>query len=277
MGMAVPVSSFADADAPAAEADAGIQTDSGKAADAEPPAKPPEPRGPTCKYFRSGLLLGAEVGEGKTLKVTFNKLDSDNLKDLDKKWKAVLFFRPDPGRAISIYDYILKTKQGMSHPCVAFKGMDEDGYDGEFKWETKDLDPKKIYSMLFLVNPPTNKDDDVVEYFLLCDMDKKSGSLSPLRFKNVKDGAFTPAAGIPDTGDLDLPDEHKVAEPVKAAAAKAAAAEPAPEKPDEKKPAAKEATKKDDEKKPATKEAPKKDEEKKPAGKEAPQKDEKKK
>ena len=219
--------------APAAAATpaASVQTDTGKAPEPEA-AKPPEPKAPTCKYFRSGLILAAEVGEGKTIKVAFNKFDDDNLKVLAKRWKAVVYFRPDPERAISIYDYTIKTKAGATYPCVAVKSMDDDSYDGDTKWEVKVPDHRKIYSMLFLVDPPPPSDDDLADYSLVFELDKRIGSLIPLKFKNVKDGPFSVAAGIPETGVLDNEETSKAAfaraaqvKAEKAAAAAAAAEE----------------------------------------------------
>ena len=117
-------------DAPAAaDKPADAKADEAKPAEAQPaaakktPEKPPAPR---SKYprIRTGSILKAEFSSSKP--------DADSQSPITKNSSSawvVLTIELDPGRAASIFDYVLQ-KDGTEYPCL-------DLADGEDRFEGK--------------------------------------------------------------------------------------------------------------------------------------------
>jgi hypothetical protein len=109
-------------------------------------------KSPEQKYLRSGKLLGSKLlTDQKTLKVS-------NISPHEKFYPVVksnpvcilVNIELDPGRSISVYDYILKDKNKQSIPCVA---ISKDGKDfNRATWEIKGTKNSQKLALLFMVS-----------------------------------------------------------------------------------------------------------------------------
>lgn len=97
--------------------------------------------------FRLGNFLSAEISRNK---VTIKNFDSFNYNIKFKHYAyAVVTFRLDKGRTISIYDFKLALK-GEQYKCIALRSGDKN-FDTK-NWHITKTSPKTVYSLLFIVD-----------------------------------------------------------------------------------------------------------------------------
>ena len=196
---------------PAATSPASGMTADTAAKDAAPP--PPPTPGETIeqllekkkldssKLFRSGRILLAEVST-KHFPINHHRFDP-NIKAAMSQ--AILVVKLDNGRALSIYDYLIKPAKGFGEfPCVAVR-EDNGAFDSQNAGTFEQTSPDRFYSLLFLV-PPLKPDEREPEYLLrfnLVGETKVPDSL--VKFKNLGNADFTSITLVRDEGIQHLP------------------------------------------------------------------------
>lgn len=97
--------------------------------------------------FRLGQFLSAEISRNK---VTIKNFDSA---DYDLKLKhyayALVTFKLDKGRSVSVYDFKLKFK-GEQYKCIAIRSGTK-AFNTK-NWRFSKTSPQTIYSFLFIIN-----------------------------------------------------------------------------------------------------------------------------
>ncbi|HPN84833.1 MAG TPA: hypothetical protein PK821_05795 [Victivallales bacterium] len=148
--------------------------------------------------FRSGRIIAAELfpGDSASMMVkNVNKYDPPSKINSDVGYVA-LIVNLDPGRSISVYDYVLKDAAGRTYPCVAIKER-----NGEFdasKWIYENAPQSNRYVMLFRVQqPPPNKPQEYKLDLNLIRTQTDSVTVPVVRLNNIP---FSDPASFPESG-----------------------------------------------------------------------------
>lgn len=97
--------------------------------------------------FRLGQILSAEISRNKVTIKNFNSADYD-LK-LKHYAYALVTFKLNKGRSVSIYDFKLEFKDEQ-YKCIAIRSGDETF--NTKNWRFIKTSPQTIYSFLFIIN-----------------------------------------------------------------------------------------------------------------------------
>lgn len=154
--------------------------------------------------FRSGKIIAAELIPGEScasLIKNVNPNEPPSKINTDVAYAAIIVTL-DPGRSLSIYDYILKDSSGQQFPCVAIKEKDE--YFDASKWLYENAPQNNRFTMLFRVQmpPPSQPFRYTLEFNLL-----KSKESVSVPFVRLKDKPLTQTMLFPENGIVLAPSE----------------------------------------------------------------------
>jgi len=154
--------------------------------------------------FRSGRILAAELIPGESVAKLIKNVDpyAPPTKITMDVGYAAIIVNLDPGRSISVYDYVLKDSYGQEFPCVAIREKDAD-FDAS-KWIYEDAPQNNRFTLLFRVQmPPANQP---LRYTLQFNLLKTKVSVS-VPFVRLKEKPLTDPKLFPETGILLAPTE----------------------------------------------------------------------
>ena len=146
--------------------------------------------------FRLGQILSAEISRNK---VTIRNLNS---KDYGINFKhyayAVVAFKLQPGRSISIYDFKLKLKN-KKYKCIALRAGARH-FDTK-NWQLVKTSPKTLYSLLFIVNSEDlGNARKTIQANLLYTLNNSGQADYEVPFKFVNYADLTQVSRIPEGG-----------------------------------------------------------------------------
>ncbi|HBC85878.1 MAG TPA: hypothetical protein DCZ94_02880 [Lentisphaeria bacterium] len=171
----------------------------------------------TSVRFHSGSVLAAEIlpdnPEIPIIVKRVSPLEPPSRITSDVAYAAVTV-KLDPGRSLSVYDYVLVNKRKDEFKCIGIR-EEEGDYDYE-KWEFDTTRADKLYTLLFKVQLPSFNEG--MSYSLRFALNKSKVEELSLPFVKIG-GPFTSPSKIPAEGMLGI-DPSKTVE-VKAETAKA--------------------------------------------------------
>ena len=146
--------------------------------------------------FRLGQILSAEISRNKVTIKNFNSSDYE-LK-LKHYAYAVVTFKLDKGRSVSIYDFKLEFK-GEQYKCIAIRSGAK-AFNTK-NWQFVKTSPKTIYSFLFIINSADlGNAKKTVPATLLYTLNKSGKVNYELPFKFVNYSNLTQTDKIPIDG-----------------------------------------------------------------------------
>ena len=149
--------------------------------------------------IHSGTVLAAEIIlDGADVPVIKNvdPLEPASRITSDVAYAAITI-KADPGRSLSVYDYVLLNRRKDEFKCIGIREGDGD-YDYQ-KWEYDSTKPDKLYTLLFKVQLPAF--NEKLAYSLAYMLNKVKAEEVNIPF--VKPGnSFTPPSKIPPEGML---------------------------------------------------------------------------
>lgn len=162
--------------------------------------------------IRYGFIITSEIS---TKKISIknesemvNKVTFDNFKARNRFngiAYASISLQLDKGRDISIYDYSLEGMRGGNYRCVAIRKSGDNDYDAS-KWEIRNADPDAVYTLLFVVEPPSDFEQKK-EYKLKFKLDDKP--VYKIAFIDKKNRKLTDPQVIKDSLDKAKKEKEK--------------------------------------------------------------------
>ncbi len=178
-------------------------------APAAAPAQAPEK---TYLRFHSGTLLSAELmADNLTNLVVIKNIDKFVDKTLLTAFNgyALLVIRPDQGRSLSIYDYVLCSKDKVEFPCIGVAGGDSP-FDGSIA-EIPNTLQGRLYALLFRVQMPPA--DSAPELYLRYKLFRGANEDLLVPFEIASDRPFSKVSSTPEQGKLKFPKQATPAAP----------------------------------------------------------------
>ena len=150
--------------------------------------------------FRLGRIAVAEITTA-SVRVT-NSSQHAFLDKYNKTAYAVIIFKLDPKRSISIYDFSLRDNKSNRYPCIALRAGTNQ-FDGE-AWKIDKCDPNSWYSMLFKLEAPENSPGvgTHVEMTLEYSLNPCEGTNLKIPFTFIGNGSLSNVAQITTDGKM---------------------------------------------------------------------------
>ncbi|UDQ96490.1 hypothetical protein AAEX28_05355 [Lentisphaerota bacterium WC36G] len=157
---------------------------------------------PSLERFYSGYIIGGELSYSPVTLV--NKKNKFNYESYVNPVYIALFVQYDKNRSTSVYDYSLNIA-GNSFDCLAIR--EGDGFFDINNKVYKKTDPNKIYTMLFIVDWPTTKQEigskkDVVLKYNLSYLDP--AITKKVKFSNIKSNIISEPGKFLKDKELDV-------------------------------------------------------------------------
>jgi hypothetical protein len=131
--------------------------------------------------FRGGRIIIAQLTEKAQ---SIPALNSNVYTDIpENKVYAMVTMQLHAGKNISIYDYSLQV-YGKNYPCVAIK-VDNGHWMAGDNWKISPTDPKKCYSLLFILDGKVVGLNKVENLKLYCNALPKNVASVALDFENL--------------------------------------------------------------------------------------------
>jgi len=118
---------------------------------------------PLSIYCRSGKILTAEITSKKTIVSNIHNGD-ELLTNLNNALYAAVVIKPDSGRTLSPYDYVLVDNAGHKHNCIAIKEGADSSFNASKSYKTQS---SKLYTLLFIIPKDTANPNNLSLHFNL--------------------------------------------------------------------------------------------------------------
>ncbi len=154
----------------------------------------------TSIRFHSGTLLAAELmPENSSFPVEVKNVSPNEppSRITSDVGYVTLTVRLDPGRSLSIYDYVLVSKRKDEFKCIGIREAGAD-YDYE-KWEIPVISQDKLYNLLFRVQMPAFNEKH--EYILKFALSRNNPDQVIVPLSKIG-GPFSPPESIPKEGAI---------------------------------------------------------------------------
>ena len=152
----------------------------------------------------SGATIPFRLGQILTAEISRNTVTVNNLKTIDYDFNfkhyayAVVVFKLNKGRSISIYDFILNLND-KEYKCVAMRAGSKN-FDTR-NWKSARTSPKTLYSLLFIVDSNVlGNAKKTIPANLIYTLNKSGQTSYELPFKFINYVALTKINNIPPSG-----------------------------------------------------------------------------